>query len=144
MNKFHCEMFGHFAYDEILSYHDLLEMEGRFIGIVQELLTQEGAEHVDFTPLGDELMVQCAFDTWSDELFQSLCSGLSQQMSPYIQGRLLFVDKHLTSLHVFHVNHERWSATHTTIPSTDSVLCKAHHPAQSDNSIDSSSLEETT
>lgn len=136
MNKFHCEMFGHFVYDENLSYHDLLEMEGQFIGMVQGLLAGQDAEHIDFTPLGDELMVQCAFDAWSPELFHALCAGLCERISPHMQGRLLFVDKHLTALHVFHVNHEHWRETRMPIPSATEVLGKPRSPAPAENSVE--------
>lgn len=103
MNRFQCEMFGHFSYDDSLSYHDLLDVESAFMGRMETLLAEWGAEHIDYTPMGEGLMVQCAFERYAPENFSSLGERLCENVPPAMEGRLLFVDKRLETLHVYHV-----------------------------------------
>lgn len=124
MNKFHCEMFGHFIYDESLTYEELLDMEMRLIGDVQLVLERSNAEHLDFTPLGDELMVQCAFDDYAPEVFQEICRTLSPFLHPSVEARLLFVDKHLGSLRVFHMNCRTWQEHAIELPFAHEALAE--------------------
>ena len=117
MSKFRCEMFGHFVYDESLSYHELLDVEARLIGNIQLLLEDNSAEHIDFSPLGDELMVQCAFEAYEETLFRSLSDGLRPTLPEAVDAKLLFVDKHLASLYVFHINSQQDKGQHLNLPS---------------------------
>lgn len=122
MDKFRCELFGHFVYDAHLSYHDLIKLEMRFIGVVQSLLTKQDADHIDFTPMGDALMVQCVFYEYAPERFRTLCEGLRVHMPPTLAGRLLFIDKGLDTLYIFHVSHDAWRERALRIPSVPDVL----------------------
>ena len=122
MDKFRCEMFGHFVYDVHLTYHELLKLEVRFMGVVQSLLTSQDADHIDFTPMGDGLMVQCVFDEYAPERFRALCEGLHTHMPPTLDGRLLFVDKSLDALHIFYLSHEAWRERALRIPPAPEAL----------------------
>lgn len=122
MNKFHCEMFGHFIYDESLTYEELQDMEVRLIGDVQITLEQRSAEHLDFTPLGDELMVQCAFEDYDTELFREICEALYPALHPAVEARMLFVDKHMSSMLIFYLNHQECKENLLTLPKTHEAL----------------------
>lgn len=122
MNKFHCEMFGHFIYDESLTYEELLDMEVQLIAAVQQTLEDRKAEHLDFTPLGDELMVQCVFDGYEADLFHEICAVLHPLLHPSVGVRLLFVDKHLDSMLIFHLNNMTFKETPLTLPTAEEAL----------------------
>lgn len=122
MNKFQCELFGHFIYDESLTYQELLDMESRFIGSARALLEGRNAWHIDFTPMGDGLAVQCAFSVYEEDFFGDICADLHQNLPPGMEGRLLFIDKCLAALHVFHFNHEKWLGKPLGIPSVRQAL----------------------
>lgn len=108
MDTSRCEMFAHFMYDTHLTYHDLLKLETRFMGTVQGLLRSQDADHINFTPMGDGLMVQCVFGDYAPERFRTLCQAISAYMPPTLSGRILFVDKTLDILHIFHLSHASW------------------------------------
>ena len=122
MNKFDCEMYGHFAYDDILSYDALLERESWMIGQIQMLLEENEAEHIDFTPQGDALMVQCAFGAYDPESFFPICKQLCHVFPPQMEGRLLFINKHLGSLRIFHFTHKDWKESIIEINTASEIL----------------------
>ncbi|MBO5491309.1 MAG: hypothetical protein J5960_07820, partial [Desulfovibrio sp.] len=62
MDKNRSELFGHFSYADSLTYEALLAAEETLIGEMESLLQRAGAEHLDFTPLGDALMLECVFE----------------------------------------------------------------------------------
>ncbi|MBD5641783.1 MAG: hypothetical protein HDQ91_05135, partial [Desulfovibrio sp.] len=61
MDKNQSEIFCEFTYPESMTYEDLIEYEKLLIDNLDALFRDSGAEHLDFTPLGDILMMQCAF-----------------------------------------------------------------------------------
>ena len=124
MSKFHCEMFGHFIYDEHLTYQELLDVEAQLIGNTQILLENLRAEHIHFSPLGDELMLQCAFDDYDGEHFQDICEALRPCLHPSVDARLLFVDKHLSGLRIYYINHRAWREEQIPLLSTQEALNK--------------------
>ena len=62
MDKNRSELFGRFSYDDSLTYEDLLAVEENLTADLTALLLRADAAHLDFTPLGDALMFQCAFE----------------------------------------------------------------------------------
>lgn len=122
MNKFQSEMFGHFIYDESLTYEELLEMEVQLIADVQQVLEERNAEHLDFTPLGDELMVQCVFDIYEAAQYREICTELYPRLHPSVGARMLFVDKHLDTLLIFHLSSRGCRETPLTLPTAEEAL----------------------
>lgn len=122
MGNYLCEMFGHFEYGEELSYQDLLNREAMLTRDTQELLQGFEAAHIHYTPLGDELMVQCVFKNYDPELFDEICDDLHPLLCQSVKGRVLFVDKHLNSLHVYSLTEQGWHEAALTIPTVEDAL----------------------
>ena len=72
MDKNRSEVYGTFTYAESLTYYDLLETENTLKENLDKLFLGAGAEHLDFTPLGDMLMFQCAFEEYDSDLYRKL------------------------------------------------------------------------
>lgn len=145
MSTFQCELFGHFTYDESLSYQDLLDMEARFVGTTQELLESHDATRIDFTPMGDSLMLQCALDAYDEDFFSFLCEGLRRNMPSAIEGRLLFVDKRLLALHLCHISRDAWKGNNIPVPACDKLClgdesARRRHPPLRSNSTEAAVL----
>ncbi|MEG2173393.1 MAG: hypothetical protein RRY29_09055 [Desulfovibrionaceae bacterium] len=119
MGNYLCEMFGHFIYAARLSYQELLKREAMLTRDTEELLHGFQAEHLNYTPLGDELMLQCVFKKYNPELFEEICDGLHPLLCQAVQGRLLFVDKHLNSLLIYSLTEQGWHEAPLRIPSVE-------------------------
>lgn len=122
MDKYRCEMFGHFTYDERLTYQELLDRETKLTQDMQLLLDQSEAVHIDFTPLGDELMVQCAFAVYNVQTFHTLCDAAQTFLCDAVEARLLFVDKHLASVDVYWVTNQGWQEASLDIPKASTAV----------------------
>lgn len=122
MGNYSCEMFGHFEYGEELGYQELLDREAMLTRDTQQLLQSFKAAHIHYTPLGDELMVQCVFKNYDPELFSEVCDGLHPLLCQSVQGRILFVDKHLNALHLCSLTELGWHEAPLHIPSVKDAL----------------------
>lgn len=116
MGNYQCEMFGHFVYGEQLTYQELLNREAMLTRDTQEMLHDFQAAHIHYTPMGDELLLQCVFKRYDEELFQEICDSLHPLLCQAVQGRVLFVDKHLNSLHVYSLTEQGWHEASLHIP----------------------------
>lgn len=116
MSSYACELFGHFVYAELLSYQELLDREAMLTKDTEEALRSYQAAHLHYTPLGDELMLQCVFKNYDVELFHDICEALSPLLCQAVQGRLLFVDKHLHSVHMYALTERGWHEAPLRIP----------------------------
>lgn len=108
MAQTHSEMFAHFLYDQALSYAELLEREAELIGTMQSTFEDVGGVHVDFSPTGDALAVQCIFSAHDEGLFHRVCDGVSPLLRNDVEGRILFVDKSLGTLHLYLLADGHW------------------------------------
>lgn len=122
MGNYLCEMFGHFEYGEELGYQELLDREAMLTRDTQQLLQSFDAAHIHYTPLGDELMVQCVFKKYDPDLFSEICDGLHPLLCQAVQGRVLFVDKHLKSLHIYSLTEMGWHEAALHIPPVKDAL----------------------
>lgn len=122
MDKYRCEMFGHFTYDERLTYQELLDREAELTQDMQLLLERSKAVHIDFTPLGDELMVQCAFGAYSVQTFHALCDDIQKFLCAAVEARLLFVDKHLAMLDMYWITDGGWQEAGVDIPKASQAI----------------------
>lgn len=119
MSKFQCEMFGHILYDPELTYNDVLVREAALIDGMQAVLDEAEAYHIDFTPMGDGLRVQCVFHEHTETLFHNLCQKLVPLLDANVHGKLLFVDKGLDFLHIYLLGQGRFAESTLAIPAVD-------------------------
>ncbi len=108
MPKFRCELYGHFIFNEELSYSDLLEREARLKEELTQLLSQAECAHIHLVSTGDFLLAQGALAEYDQDLFHELCEGVSQLLDANVQARLLFVDRFLDSVYFYTLTSETW------------------------------------
>lgn len=116
MGNYLCEMFGHFEYSEDMTYQELLDRESMLTQDTKELLQEFQAIHLNYTPLGDVLMLQCVFKHYDPELFHEICDALSPLLCQSVTGRLVFVDKQLNSIHIYSLTEQDWHEAELRIP----------------------------
>ena len=124
MPKFRCELFGHFIFAEELSYAEMLEQEAQLKEELSGLFAQAGFAHMHFTSTGDFLLVQGMAVEHNQDLFLEVCEAVSQLMDESVEGRLLFVDRFLSSVYFYVLNNETWRETFLEWPLPKEVLSK--------------------
>lgn len=116
MGRYQCEMFGQFIYGDILTYEELQDVEALFVPRLDELLQQAGAAHVDFTPTGDILLVQCVFEAQKSYIFRKLAQELAALLPQAVRGNLLFLKKDLSVQHLYWLEAGCWREEERTLP----------------------------
>lgn len=116
MGRYQCEMFGQFVYGDILTYEELQDVEALFIPRLDELLQQAGAAHVDFTPTGDILLVQCAFEAQKLYIFRKLAQEVAALLPQSVRGNLLFLKKDLSVQHLYWLEAGCWREEERPLP----------------------------
>lgn len=116
MGRYQCEMFGRFIYGDILTYEELQEVEALFVPRLDELLQQAGAAHVDFTPTGDILLVQCVFEAHKSYIFRKLAQELAALLPQAVRGNLLFLKKDLSVQHLYWLEAGCWREEERPLP----------------------------
>jgi len=101
MALMHSEMFANFVYDQTLTYNELLEREAELVETMQTTFEDVGGAHVEFAPTGDALNVQCLFAEHDEGLFHAVCDAVSPMLRSDVEGRILFVDRNLGTLHLY-------------------------------------------
>ena len=104
MDKTSSEIFGNFVYDESLTYDELLHTEETLTSAIEDLLKRAGAEHVDFTPMGDSLMLQCSCQGHKIYIFRKLACELAEILPQKISGRICCLSHGLDTCHVYWLN----------------------------------------
>ena len=108
MAKYPCEMFGTFFYNPSLTYEQLHELEADLLREVDPLLSNEGAVHLDFTPGGDGLCLQCEFSEFDPAFFADLAKKLTTIIVDDTQARFLFVDKEeMKKIYLFYLSKNK-------------------------------------
>ncbi|MDR2054265.1 MAG: hypothetical protein LBQ10_00105 [Desulfovibrio sp.] len=110
------ELFGQFTYDEALSYEELLAAEQALISDLENLMLRAGAEHPDFTPMGDMLLCQCAFGTHKLYVYRKFAHEIAGILPPGVTGRLLCLEKNFRSLHVYWIQPGQWEEEERPVP----------------------------
>lgn len=118
MDKNQCEVFARFTYADSLTYEELLDAEATLMARLEELLQDAGGEHLDFTPLGDMLRCQCAFESVDLETFRGIAARVAAILTEGITGRLLALDKSLAGMHLFWVQKGAWQEAEWPVPVT--------------------------
>lgn len=116
MDKNRSELFGRLSYDEGLTYEQLLEAEAGLTIALEELLLRAGAAHLDFTPLGDALLFQCAFEAHKLYVYRKIAQETAGMLPWGVTGRLLCLDKSLDALHVYWIQTGQWQEEERPMP----------------------------
>ncbi len=116
MDKYNTEVFGEFTYPESMTYESLLESESMLLENIDSIMLDSGAEHIDFNPLGDILMFQCAFVTQNLEILRDIADEIAALLPSGIKGELLCLEKNLTSYHLFWIERGQWQEYEYKVP----------------------------
>ena len=127
MDKNQCEFFAQFTYADRLTYDELLSAEGALMARLEELLPEAGGQHLDYTPLGDMLRCQCAFESLDVENFREIAAHIAAFLPDGITGRLLFLDKSLADLYLFWLQKGNWQELRWPVPLTAPADATVHH-----------------
>lgn len=125
MALYHCELFGHFIYSLELSYNELLEREAVLLEALDDVLRGMDAAHIEFTPMGDALRVQCQLGKPNEELFHSAAEAIAPLLGQDVEGRLLFVDKDMTALSLYYMAHDSWKEARIELPTAAESVKRA-------------------
>ena len=118
MDKNTSEVFGQFVYDDALTYEALLAAEQSLISDLQDLMLRAGAQHLDFTPMGDMLLCQCAFEAHKLYVYRKCAHEIAGLLPAGVTGRLLCLEKNFNSLHVYWIQPGQWEEEERTLPLT--------------------------
>ncbi|MCR5563140.1 MAG: hypothetical protein K6F46_07200 [Desulfovibrio sp.] len=110
------EIFGAFEYDESMTYEELLSVEDRFIEDLGRLLQDACTEHVEFSPLGDALMFQCAFAGHKLYIFRKLAQEVAAVLPSGISGRIVCLAHNLVDQRIFWLTRGEWREESRAIP----------------------------
>lgn len=116
MDKYNTEIFGEFSYPESMTYEDLLTCETMLLENIDAIMLDSGAEHLDFNPLGDILMFQCAFVTQNLEILRDISDEIAELIPRGMRCKLLCLEKNLTSYHLFWINQGSWKEQEFILP----------------------------
>ena len=116
MSKYQCEMFGQLNYGDVLTYEELQDVEALLILRLDALLQQAGAAHVDFTPTGDVLLVQCVFEAHKLYIFRKLAQELAALLPEAVRGNLFFLQKDLLVQHTYWLSAGCWQEEERRLP----------------------------
>ena len=134
MDKNRSELFGQFSYDDSLTYEELLVLEKSLMAEIREILLQAGAVHLDFTPMGDALMCQCAFESHQLEIYRDRAEATARHLPHGVNGRLLCLDKNLAVQHLYWIMRGQWQEEEKILPQLAPDGAEVYHV----------SVEETT
>ncbi|MDE5878586.1 MAG: hypothetical protein K2G99_00915 [Desulfovibrio sp.] len=126
MDKNQCEVFAQFTYADSLTYEELLNAEAALMARLEVIFPDAGGEHLDFTPLGDMLRCQCAFELVDMENFRHIAAQVAAILPVGITGRLLALDKSLTEMHLFWLEKGAWQEATWPVPVTAPAEASRH------------------
>lgn len=140
MDKNQCEFFSQFVYADSLTYEELLSAEATLMARLEEILATAGAEHLDFSPLGDMLGCQCVFELWDLAKFREVASRIAAILPSGITGRLLCLEKSLAGLQLFWLQKGSWQEAWWPVP-VEAPADAAHHQVEVAPSVESQDTE---
>lgn len=126
MDKTLSEVFGAFTYSQRLSYYDLLSHEEMLLENLDALFLNSGADYLDFTPLGDQLRMQCGFEEHNLDLFRQIANDIALILPEGVRGRLLCLEKNLFSYHLFWLEKGIWREQEQIFPKDAPADCVEH------------------
>lgn len=118
MDKFNTELFGEFTYSDALTYEALISCEAQLMERLDSVLQDAGAEHIDFSPLGDNLMFQGAFVTRNLEILRDIAGLLAEILPRGVRGRIVCLEKDLSSYYAYWIERGQWQEKAYSFPRT--------------------------
>lgn len=143
MDKNQCEFFAQFTYADRLTYDELLSAEGALMARLEEILPEAGGQHLDYTPLGDMLRCQCAFESLDVGNFQEIAGHIAAILPDGITGRLLFLDKSLTEMYLFWLQKGHWQEITWPVPLAAPAGAAVHQVAVVASELSAVEAEDT-
>lgn len=116
MDKNQIEIFGELTYSEHLTYEELLDRERVLLEQLDGIFLDAGAAHLDFTPHGDLLMLQCAFEYRNLEIMRDIAQEVAAVLPDGIRGRIFCLEKNLAYGHMFWVAPLQWQEREFELP----------------------------
>lgn len=114
--QYKTEFFGHVVYSPELSYEDLLETEKAFQDAAMAILSEAGAQYINFNAFGDTLRVQCVFELFEEQLFHFICEAVAPMVDGKLEARFLFIDKELDNIAIYCIADKKWQENVLQIP----------------------------
>ncbi len=122
MAIFRCSMFGHIVYDDKLTYQELLDTEARVTALMQNALEECGAQHIDFAPEADALLMECLFSDMDRAAHRVLCDTVIRQLGPGVLARFLFVDRRMDDIAFYFLGRGKWQEQAFSVPTPREAL----------------------
>lgn len=122
MAIFRCSMFGHIVYDDKLTYQELLDTEAHVSAVMLRALEECGAQHIDFTPQADSLLMECVFPDLDRDHNRALCDMVIRQLGPGVLARFLFVDRQMDSAVFYFLGRGKWQEQALSVPGPREAL----------------------
>lgn len=116
MDKYRSELFGEFHYAEKMTYEELLECEDMLFQELEIILHDGGAQHLDFTPHGDILMLQCAFEFQNPEILRDIAQQIAELLPSGIKARLMSLQKNLATYTLYWISKGEWREKTYEVP----------------------------
>ena len=116
MDKNQIEIFGELTYSEHLTYEELLDRERVLLEQLDGIFLDAGAAHLDFTPHGDLLMLQCAFEYRNLEIMRDIAQEVAAVLPDGIRGRIFCLEKNLAYGHMFWIAPLQWQEREFELP----------------------------
>ena len=116
MDKTRSEIFGRFDYDDSLTYDELLSLEDSLIAATEDLLTRGGVSHLDFTPQGDALMFQGAFEEHKTYIYRKIAQEIAALIPQGVTVRVLCVDKGIDAVLMYWIRPRQFQEQETLLP----------------------------
>lgn len=126
MDKNLTEIYAEFTYSESLTYYELLDTENFLIEQIDLLFLDAGAAHLDFTPLGDILMMQCAFECRNLEILRDVAGEIAGILPDGVKGRILCLEKNLATYSLFWLSGGKWQEKDYILPGQGPVDAPVH------------------
>jgi len=122
MATFNCVMFGQILYDDNLTYQELLATEQNVKLVVQDTLQKFGAQHFDFTPQADSLLLECLLPVMERQVSRSICDAINRQLGPQVLARFEFVDRQMNNTVFYFLGRGKWQEQVLNIPGPKQAL----------------------
>lgn len=116
MDKYQCELFGDFRYADKMTYEELIDCESMLTTELELIFQDGGAAHLDFTPLGDNLMIQCAFEYQNPEILRDIAQEIADLLPSGVRGRLLALKPSLDSYTMYWIAKGEWQEKVCPLP----------------------------
>lgn len=99
-----------------MTYEELISCEEMLITELENIFSDGGAEHLDFTPLGDILMTQCELEFQNPEILRDIAQEIADLLPGGVRGRLFCLQRNLSSYRMFWIGKGEWQEEEHVLP----------------------------